>query len=273
MRESEAIDLARLAAARLQLHYGAQLLAAIHAAWRPAQPDDGHMALTWDASGEVRGAQIPGATPWHAALHAQSLTVIIETAHDRRTVPLEGLTRAEALAHVQALLDDTLGADTPRLAYPAYDLPAHPLAEGAPFGAADPDAMGIWIGWFDHAADLLNELRADHPTAQPTRLWPHHFDMAVLIPLPDAGDATGRSVTVGLSGGDAAYAEPYWYVTPWPAPGDTGALPPCDGEGHWHTDGFVAAVLPSHDVHGYPEGQVRAFVATALPNAKALAGT
>lgn len=267
MRESTPIDLSVLAEARVQLHYAAQLVAAVNRAWLPARPDDAHTALRWDASGEIQGQTIPGAEPWHAALHVESLSFICEGQHSRRQVSLEGKTVAEALAAAQALLDDTLGSDSRPLTWPSYDLPDHPLGEGAPFPAVNVDAMAAWTHWFDHAAEYLEELHADRPGSSPARLWPHHFDMAVLLDLGD-----GKSVNVGLSAGDAHYAEPYWYVTPWPRPPATAALTECDGGGHWHTDGFVAAVLPAHDVRGYPEGQVRAFLAAAIPAAEALPG-
>ena len=61
--------------------------------------------------------------------------------------------------------------------------------------------------------------------------------------LDAGGGEDGRSVNVGLSPGDGAYREPYWYVTPWPAPARKAR--PTLPVGHWHTEGFTAAVLPA----------------------------
>ena len=41
-------------------------------------------------------------------------------------------------------------------------------------------------------------------------------------------------IGVGLSPGDTYYAEPYWYVSPYPYPG-LEDLPVLDGSGFWHT--------------------------------------
>ncbi len=49
-----------------------------------------------------------------------------------------------------------------------------------------------------------------------------------------------------MSPGDGSYAEPYWYVTPWPYPAAE-RLPELD-TGRWHTDGWVGAVLTGTEV-------------------------
>jgi hypothetical protein len=77
------------------------------------------------------------------------------------------------------------------------------------------------------------------------RGWPHHFDLAALHVLdPEKDPEEARSVGAGLSPGDESYAEPYFYVSPWPAP-EPAALPALPGGAHWHTDGFTSAVLSS----------------------------
>ena len=67
----------------------------------------------------------------------------------------------------------------------------------------------------------------------------------VLETGPD-GSAT-KTVGLGLSPGDDAYAEPYWYVAPWPHPDASRELPPLASGGHWHREGFTAAILTGSD--------------------------
>ena len=69
--------------------------------------------------------------------------------------------------------------------------------------------------------------------------------MATLITLETGPDGSAlRSVGVGLSPGDHFYAEPYWYVSPWPHPERSPArLPELPAGGHWHGEGFTAAIL------------------------------
>ena len=46
------------------------------------------------------------------------------------------------------------------------------------------------------------------------------------------------------SPGDEHYAEPYFYVSPYPYP-DLAALQPLPKFGHWHTRDFTAAIAPA----------------------------
>lgn len=85
------------------------------------------------------------------------------------------------------------------------------------------------------AARILERLRAKHEGASPVRLWPHHFDVAMLI-----GNAG-----VGFLAGDEAIDEPYWYVYNSPMPG---ALAPLS-IGEWYRGHWTGAVLK-----GDPDG-------------------
>ncbi|HET6197153.1 MAG TPA: hypothetical protein VFE12_15430, partial [Acetobacteraceae bacterium] len=105
--------------------------------------------------------------------------------------------------------------------------------------------------------------------ASPIRCWPHHFDIAVLLP----GQRDGQTIGVGLSPGDASYGEPYWYVTPWPHPSVIG-LPPLVAGGEWHAGEWVGAVLTASNMEGLDAatqgGQVLAFLDTAIAAARAM---
>ena len=98
---------------------------------------------------------------------------------------------------------------------------------------------------------LVSQLRAEEidpgTGLGPIRIWPHHFDLGAILP---------GTIGVGLSPGDAYYAEPYFYVTP-PSPIDRG--PAIAGGGFWRTDGWTGAVLLA-SAAGRPE----AFVESAL---------
>ena len=63
----------------------------------------------------------------------------------------------------------------------------------------------------------------------PVRLWPHHFDVAILM----------NHLGVGFLAGDDAIDEPYWYVynTPMPDPLPTLSV------GEWYRGEWTGAVL------------------------------
>ena len=81
------------------------------------------------------------------------------------------------------------------------------------------------------------------------------------------------TVGIGLSPGDINYDEPYWYVSPYPYP-ETENLPPLDGNGFWHTQQWVGAVLRashwSQNGTAAQQEQVRSFLHSALQAGKSL---
>jgi hypothetical protein len=111
------------------------------------------------------------------------------------------------------------------------------------------------------------------------RCWPHHFDIATLLPGPAAGGgAQQRTIGVGLSPGDASYGEPYWYVTPWPYPPPPEQLPALPGGGAWHRRGWFGAVLTATAALRPPTAAERArgvsaFIAAASRGVASLMGS
>ena len=96
------------------------------------------------------------------------------------------------------------------------------------------------------------------------RCWPHHFDVAALLPLdPDGDPEQARAVGVGFSPGDRSYAEPYFYVSPWPYP-DAGELPRLPEGARWHTEGWVGLVLTAERIISVPADDQRRTIRQAL---------
>jgi hypothetical protein len=77
-----------------------------------------------------------------------------------------------------------------------------------------------------------------------------------------------------MSPGDESYREPYFYVSPWPYPSERSG-PALAGGGHWHTEGFFAAVLPGTELIRAGDDQAAAlvaFVRSAVAASRTLAG-
>jgi len=246
-----------LVAARLTLHWAAQLVAAAGAALVPARADDSHTALHWEPARRALVGEPIGARAVALVLADLALTV------DGDRLDLAGRTRDEALAWLGAAF-----GVAPPAPYP-HQPPGEPPERFVPAPAGQAELAR----WYADAALVLAPV-----AAAPIRTWPHHFDIATLFELPPrlSGAATlnggapetarrgGRTIGVGLSPGDASYAEPYFYVSPWPYPPDR-AGPPLPA-GRWHVEGWLGAVLVGSELvsHADTEAVARRFVDDAL---------
>ena len=108
--------------------------------------------------------------------------------------------------------------------------------------------------------------------ASEVRCWPHHFDLGTLVVIASNPDGSlAESIGIGLSPGDESYAEPYWYVSPWPYP-ETAALPALESGGHWHTAGYTSAILTGSELTAGPrESQferLHSFLDTAVASSR-----
>ncbi len=196
-----------------QLHHAAQIAAEVGKSWAVPQPDDSHSNFAW-SDGFLAGARIPARRPFRAKLRAQDLALRL-VAEDGTVLAarlLAGATAKEAVSWVRAQAALLTEAEARQPAVVAPDLPAHPVAGGAPFAVRDLDAAGALARLLAGADAVLRAVAADAPNAAPVRIWPHHFDMAtLLVPKP------GHSIGVGLAVPDAIEPSGYWYVSPWSA--------------------------------------------------------
>lgn len=240
-RPIDGVNLKTLSQARAPAHYAAQWLARAGYAYVPPKPDSSHTNVGWDDSldgfithplkGDLRlGLKIP------------QLSLVLIEGKVISNFPMGGRTDADARAWLGKEMS-ARGLDAKALDKPLpYELPAHAIAKGGAYENAK--GLETLAAWFGNANASLSRIREAHDKgklqASPVRCWPHHFDLATLI-LLDGDPEKGRSVNVGLSPGDGTYDEPYFYIAPWPFP-DRSKLPPLPPIGHWHTEGFTAAV-------------------------------
>jgi hypothetical protein len=261
MSEWETLELEphTLADARLQLHWAAQVAAAVGKQLLPSQPDFSEQSLEWrDGPRVLAQEMVAGPRPFRSAIRPSppALQLLGPADETLRELPLAGRTLEEAYdwmrREVEALLGRPLAAPLAR----SEGLPSHPVAGGAPFAFPDADAPAELTRYFADAYLLLRDLMAREAGASHVRCWPHHFDIAILIELdadaslPTRDPEHARSIGVGLSPGDDAIPRPYFYLLPWPRPARSSAeLPALDGGG-WHTEGWLGAVLDSTEFAG-----------------------
>jgi hypothetical protein len=259
----------RLREARVDAHYAVQWLARAARAFVSPRPDDGHTNLGWDdaldgvathpLTGELRlGLRIPDLT-----------LLLLGGAGGQQSFPLNGRTDVDARHWLGGQLA-AHGLDAAKLDAPApYAMPEHALAHGGLYEAGRlTDALAELAAWFANAHTSLGIVRdriiGHGLKPSPLRCWPHHFDLATLTLLAGGDAEHAPSVNAGFSPGDVHYEEPYFYVSPYPYP-DPAEPPPLPALGHWHVQGFTAAIAPASRILQAKDRQTAAeeFLAAA----------
>ncbi len=247
---------------RLELHHAAQVVAiGVARSLIPARDDDSHTTLTWRAeSGQWLCEPLPGSGQ-RAGLRPADLNLTLAD----KEFPLLGKTRGEGLDWLrQGLVELGHDGDAIELNF-HYEMPDHPIADGALFDSAKKPGLEELARYYGNATELLSEVVAQGPESPEIFTWPHHFDHACLFEL-----GKGRSIGVGLSPGDRYYDQPYLYVTPYPAPpaGDLPALP----HGSWRREEFFGAILTAEQwLSGSDKEQAQRagdFLATAIASGR-----
>jgi hypothetical protein len=239
-----------LTAARLQAHWAAQLVAAPANALLDRREDDSQSNLGWSVRhGALVSRPLPGQLAVGLRLHPLTLLVLGPEENIAAAQPVAGQTLATGLEWLQQALQRQPGGPAAvTLTLRDYAMPAYPVQDGAAFDGADDAALAELTRWFHNGFALVAGAVRNRPGASEARCWPHHFDVGALLVLdPDADAEKARTVGCGWSPGDDTYGEPYCYVNPYPQP-DAAKLPAWDGPGHWHTTGFVGAILTGSEL-------------------------
>lgn len=277
-KELEIPELKSLIPAREQLHYAVQFIALTGKFLIEQRPDDSHTSLSWDHDlSAFVGEPIINNAGYFIALSPSKLELSI---HDQakniiNSKNLDKNTRDSMLIWLKSALKE-ISIDSDDLSLQMhYEIPDHAIAHGRNFEIKEPEYFAILSDIYANAAYVLSAVQQSITGSSPVLCWPHHFDIAMLITLDPEKDAEqARSIGVGMSPGDATYAEPYFYITPWPYPEKSVELPDLNGSGFWHTEGWVGAVLPLSDILKAPVQQkmVEDYVLSGIKSSLALLG-
>jgi hypothetical protein len=266
-----------LAEARLLCHWALKLLSAAADATLEHRPDDSHASTEWlPGHGALVGQVIgTGAQALRLGLRLGDLSLLVLDRSADRIVaeePLDGGDMAAALDWMSAWIEQVTGArPAARLALRSHDTPAHAADQIFVIGPHG-EALEELARWYDNASAVLQEIRADISNTSPVACSPRHFELATRMRL-DLDPESGRSIALGLSPGDRYYAEPYWYVSPWPRPDlvERPALDAITGSA-WADFGLVllgSEVVGDGSAHTQ-ESRSLAFLRSALRSSRSL---
>jgi hypothetical protein len=264
--------------ARAVLHHAALLVSALGKGILPPRPDASHKCVIYDPGQRAFTSPKDEGLPFRAALRLPEMSLLLLDAggNEQGRFVLAGRT----LDRAEAWLNDRLrecwpDAPRSRIARARYtDLAAHAVEAGGVVPVIEEEFLDAMEQHYALSRIELEEVRAGNREgrAGPVRIWPHHFDQAVSIPLDEGGGEEARSIGVGFSPGDSDHRGPYWYVTAWPPPARD-RLPTKSGVGAWHAAPFYGATLQASP-EGGPDARtaarVRAFYAAATETAEKL---
>ena len=228
---------------RAALHAYAQVAGAIRGAFSPREKHWFHVSLRTEARG-LTTTPIP-AHPgtFEICLDLATVRWCVTFSDGRHwQVPLRGQSAAEVFAATAPVLADAVRigkvkrGQFDRTTWHDFDLEA---------------AQRYWraLSWVD--IQLKTFKASQHAETSPVQVWPHHFDIAMLlcsgrkIPGTDHGDpdVSDEQLNFGFVPGDDAIREAYFYATAYPDPMKRMKmrLPP---GAYWHTRGWDGAVMP-----------------------------
>ncbi len=263
-----------LRSSRLELHWAAQIACACADAWLERRADDSHTSMAWNFALDALVGE-PAPSGLAIAIRPRDLTVLaVRGDRIEHEVPLAGRTLLDGVMWADVRLSEAANASPRHAQVRDYDMPEHPVSSGVTFSQPSP-ALTELAAWY---ADGVLALTAATPDTS-LRVWPHHFDLGGIIflnPISSVASSAehARQIGVGLSPGDGSYAEPYFYVTPYPI-ADGVTFPKLEG-GHWHREGFTGAILTATELlakASTPDAQATAagkFLASALAGARAV---
>lgn len=239
-------DPRELEEARLQLHWAAQAVGALANSVLEELPDDSQDSFVWkDDRRAFLSRLLPGGQRAALLPETGELQLLAERGL-LWSLPLKNLTLDQAMSKLGEAAEERLELKRP-LSLRDYEMPEHPVGDGARF-SLDRHHTGELTRWFACGHGALRNATAREVGATEIRCWPHHFDLGSIIVLePEKDPEEARSIGLGLSPGDGSYGEPYFYVSPYPKP-ESPPKPAFDGAGHWHDEGFFAAVLTATEL-------------------------
>lgn len=255
------------------LHAYAQVAGTIRAALTPPEKHWYHVSLRVAASGLTTTPVPAPFGTFEITLECATGQWVVATCEGLRSqTPLRGQSAAALFADTAGMLGRSVTARIDRKQFARRT--SHDF---------DPEAArSFWraLSWVDTQFKLFKaEQRGE---TSPVQLWPHHFDIALLVysgrkvPGTDPRDPemSDEQMNFGFVPGDDLIREAYFYATAYPEPAAS-RRPRLPRGAHWHRRGWQGAVLPYAvlvDARN-PQGRLLEFLRTFRSWGDTLAGT
>lgn len=260
------VDLAALNNTRKVLHQAVQIVGAVPRHVLPHDPTDTSSSLIWNE--KMKGLQsisisTEKGVDLHVGLSFDDFSLyILKVDKIIDSFQMDGRSTHAGLAWIKSTLNG-LGVDSEKISLDLpYEVESYDYSQSL---TSDSAALNEFSRLYSNTYGLLSTIAERWGKAYDIRCWPHHFDLATLIPVEtDKEGEILKSIGVGLSPGDEGINEPYLYVNVWPnVEGlEKHQLP----AGHWNKEGWSGAVLTYSQLLAQPnqEESFQGFAQTAM---------
>ena len=234
-----------------QQHHAAQFIALVGHHLTLQQADDSNTNMEYIPDGNLLlGNSLPNGMRVALQLTELKLLILDEENDQKKAIKLDGKTKNEVFIELAQNLAD-VGIDVSNLKNELhYEIPSHPLDEGAVFSVKDKKHFVENTGYRHNAKSVLNEISDLFEQQEPIRIWPHHFDTGAfyVISKNKKGEAT-QTIGIGFAIPDSMIDEPYYYLSFWSAEPvkELDKLPGLDA-GNWMMPNWNGAVLRHSEI-------------------------
>lgn len=238
------VDLEILKKNRKSLHQAVQIVGAFPRNLLPHDPTDATASLEWNSKNQsLESLHITNADrSVKVGLVLDSFELYIDTDGVKNaSIQLSGKSVNGGMDWLKKELSElNIEADHLNLELP-YEIENYDYSQVLSIDDHATKEYGIL---YQNTQNSLQNVTSKWKEAYDIRCWPHHFDLATLIPLEtDPKGEILKSIGVGLSPGDEGIEEPYIYVNIWPQV-DLEALEKYSLPiGYWNKEGWSGAVL------------------------------
>ena len=227
-----------------QLHYAVQYLAAAAGSYIDHQPDDSHANLGWDGKHGVFVSRALNDKGLMLAINTKAYSIEFKNEEGKTTSGL-GLENSSHNEIVQWIADfaKLKGIDIPFQWKFNYKLPYHKELNYV-FPKADVVEIERLNTMRTQAAEAMTAAFSGFTGVSEQRVWPHHFDLGLLIDKSNGKEGNTNAYYVGLAIPDDLVDDHYLYVNPWieGADLDLSTLPKLE-EGDWLNGDWKGAVV------------------------------
>jgi len=200
-----------------QQHYAAQFIAKVGRHLIPQEPDDSNTNMEFIPEKEILlGNSLPNGMRVALELAEMRILIFDHDGNQKKAIHLEGKTQKKAFIELSQNLAD-LGVDVTEFKDELhYEIPNHPISEGAVFSIKNESAFVENANLRNNAKIVLNEIGNLFEQDESIRIWPHHFDTGAFYTISknDKGEAT-QTIGIGFAIPDSMVGEPYYYLSFW----------------------------------------------------------